>query len=91
MWQSRDEGTTWIKTQQLTANSIRNQSYARRPLEAHPDFYSLWADGNADKMSRSALYFCNKKGDKVWMLPYLMKKDFEQPTRVKGLPVSPGL
>jgi hypothetical protein len=80
MWISYDEGITWKRTNMLTSNSTRNHSYARRPVNAHDDFYSLWADGNANEFSESKLYFCNKKGE-VWMLPYTMKKDFEKPLR----------
>ena len=79
LWESRNDGKTWIKKNNLTANSERNHSYARRPLNAHPDFYSLWADGNADSLSISKLYFCNKAGDKVWELPYEMEGDFQKP------------
>ena len=68
----------------LTANSRRNHSYARRPLNAHSDFYVFWADGDADKFSESRLYFCNKKGDKVWMLPYDMQQDIEKPVRLNN-------
>ena len=79
LWESRNDGKTWIKKNNLTVNSERNHSYARRPLNAHPDFYSLWADGNADSLSISKLYFCNKAGDKVWELPYEMEGDFQKP------------
>lgn len=79
LWTSNDAGETWAKTKILTSGSPRNHSYARRPLNAHPDFYAFWADGDADKLSESHLYFCNKKGDKVMMLPYNMKTDFEKP------------
>lgn len=82
LWASNDEGRTWIKTTMLTSNSTRNHSYARRPMYVHEDFYSLWADGNADKISESKLYFCNKKGNKVWVLPYDMKKNFEKPAEL---------
>ncbi len=82
LWQSNDEGVTWKKIKDITHNSSRNHSYARRPLFAHPDFYGFWADGNADKFSESKLYFYNKKGE-VWVLPYDMGKDFERPVRVK--------
>lgn len=82
LWESEDEGQTWKRTAMLTANSTRNHSYARRPLHAHDDFYAFWADGNADKFSESALYFCTKKGDAVWQLPDHMEKDFEKPQRL---------
>ena len=79
LWESRNEGKTWTKQKILTRNSPRNQSYARRPLNAHPDFYALWADGDAGKLSRSQLYFCDKQG-KVWMLPYEMKGEQMKPS-----------
>jgi len=82
LWESIDKGVTWKRTAMLTANSQRNHSYARRPLHAHPDFYSFWADGDADKFSESKLYFSNKKGNKVFVLPYDMTNDFEKPERV---------
>ena len=43
----------------------------------------LWADGDADKLSISQLYFTNEKCNRVWVLPYEMKKDFEKPVRIK--------
>ena len=79
IWTSRDEGNTWKKIRIVTSRSIRNNSYVRRPLNANRDFYSFWADGDADKLSESHLYFSNKKGDKVWELPYEMKEKFAQP------------
>lgn len=83
IWKSKDEGKEWIKIRNITQNSPRNHSYARRPLNAHKDFYAYWADGNADTFSESKLYFTNKKGNKVWMLPYDMENDFEKPLRIK--------
>ena len=81
LWSSNDEGKTWERTRLLTRKSSRNHSYARRPQNAHEEFYSFWADGNADIFSESILYFSNKKGQ-VWMLPYNMKNDFEKPIEV---------
>lgn len=82
MWRSIDGGKTWAKKRLLTGGSMYNHSYARRPLNAHPQFYAVWADGDADKLSPSCLYFCNKSGD-VWKLPYTMEKEFEKPSRYK--------
>jgi hypothetical protein len=79
MWESTDEGVTWKKIRNITANSIRNNSYARRPLKANDEFYSFWADGNPDRLSESHLYFTSKSGEKVMQLPYLMNNDFEKP------------
>lgn len=84
LWKSTNEGNSWKKVRTLTANSERNHSYARRPLNAHKDFYTFWADGNADSFSKSALYFANKKGNKVWQLPYNMNSDFARPIRFKA-------
>ncbi|MBE7173610.1 MAG: BNR-4 repeat-containing protein [Williamsia sp.] len=80
LWESRDEGKSWKKTKQLTRHSPYNHGYARRPLNAHPDFYSLWADGSPDNISPSRLYFCNKQGE-VWVLPYDMKEEFAKPRK----------
>lgn len=80
MWTSPDRGASWTKIRQLTADSPRNHAYARRPINAHDEFYAFWADGDADKFSDSNLYFCNKAGD-VFRLPSAMDEDFVQPER----------
>jgi hypothetical protein len=79
MWISRDEGKTWTPLKQLTRHSVRNHTYARRPLNAKPDFYALWADGDGGKPSESCLYFTNQRGDHVWRLPALMPGNFAKP------------
>ena len=79
MWTSLDQGTTWKRVKQLTHDSSRNHTYARRPLNAHPDFYALWADGNARQPSESCLYFTNQHGDHVWRLPPSMTADSAAP------------
>lgn len=83
LWQSSDEGINWHKVRNITKNSRYNHSYSRRPLNANDEFYAFWADGDADKISPSRLYFANKKGDKVFMLPYEMKNDLEKPIEIK--------
>lgn len=82
VWLSKNEGETWEKVDVLTSASARNHSYARRPLNANKDFYSLWADGNADQLSESHLYFSDKSGS-VWELPYDMKAEWEKPKKIK--------
>jgi hypothetical protein len=82
VWESHNEGASWKKAKTLTENSARNHSYARRPLNAHKDFYAFWADGNASEFSRSQLYFSNKQGD-VFLLPYQMKNNLEKPIPLK--------
>ena len=79
MWLSEDTGESWRKVRDLTKNSARNHGYARRPVNAHPDFYAFWADGNPEKMSESHLYFTNKAGNQVFELPYDMQADFTSP------------
>jgi hypothetical protein len=79
LWTSKDKGAHWEKQRALTKDSPRNHSYVRRPVNAHPGFYAYWADGNADKLSESHLYFTNQAGDKVWRLPYTMTEDFAAP------------
>lgn len=82
-WESRDDGQTWKRTGALTKNSQRNHTYVRRPLNAHPDFYALWADGNALKLSESNLYFANRQGQ-VFRLPAVMKGRVEKPEPVSA-------
>lgn len=82
LWTSTDEGRSWTRVKQLTRNSPYNHTYARRPLNAHPDFYALWADGHGREPSESRLYFTNQGGDHVWRLPTTMSGDFATPTVV---------
>jgi len=79
IWTSKDEGKTWTHERDVTRGSARNHNYVRRPINAHPDFYAFWADGDPDKFSESRLYFSNQAGDQVWQLPYDMPADFAQP------------
>lgn len=79
MWTSRDEGATWTRVKQLTHDSPRNHGYARRPLDAHPDFYALWADGHGREPSESFLYYTNRRGDRVWRLPMKMGGETAKP------------
>ena len=83
LWTSKDEGKTWNFIREITHDSQRNHSYARRPLNAHPEFYAFWADGNPDKFSESRLYFSNHNGTRVYMLPVRMHEDFEKPVLIK--------
>jgi hypothetical protein len=83
MWLSKDQGATWKKTAELTRHSPLNHTYARRPLNAHPDFYALWADGNPRQPSESSLYFTNQNGDRVWRLPKKMSGEFAVPETVR--------
>jgi hypothetical protein len=57
LWTSTDQGATWREGRQLTHDSPLNHTYVRRPLNAQPDFYAFWADGNPRKTSSSHLYF----------------------------------
>jgi len=82
MWTSTDQGATWRKVRQMTKGSERNHTYARRPVNAHPDFYALWADGHGRKPSISNLYFCDRKGN-VYLLPRKMELAFAKPKLVR--------
>ncbi len=83
LWVSRNKGISWEKVNDITKNSSGNNSFVRRPMNAQKDFYALWADGNADSLSISHLYFTNEKCKKVWVLPYIMKNDTEKPIRIR--------
>ncbi|MBN2270662.1 MAG: BNR-4 repeat-containing protein [Sedimentisphaerales bacterium] len=82
MWVSTNLGESWTMAKQLTKKSPRNHTYARRPVNAHPDFYALWADGHGREPSESLLYFCNKEGV-VRVLPREMPDDFAEPKVLK--------
>ncbi len=81
-WVSHDSGKTWSRERVLTANSRYNHSYARRPLNAHPDFSAFWADGHATEISPSYLYFSNLDGTSVHRLPYEMDGEFADPEQL---------
>jgi hypothetical protein len=83
LWVSRNEGIGWVKELNVTSASKNNNSFVRHPVNAQKDFYALWTDGNTDEFSISYLYFTNEKCDKVWMLPYEMKEEFQKPVRIK--------
>jgi hypothetical protein len=83
MWVSTDQGTSWTMTKQLTKDSTMNHTYPRRPYNAHPDFYALWADGHARQPSESSLYFTNRDGSHVWRLPTKMNADSQAPEIVE--------
>ncbi|MBN1804879.1 MAG: BNR-4 repeat-containing protein [Sedimentisphaerales bacterium] len=78
MWITKNQGNNWEKIRQLTKNSPFNHTFARRPVDAHPDFYAFWADGHGRMPSQSSLYFCDKKGN-VRILPREMTEDFVEP------------
>ncbi|TWT77535.1 hypothetical protein Pla123a_21960 [Posidoniimonas polymericola] len=78
---SEDGGQTWRLERRLTGKSEFNHTYVRRPVNAHPDFYALWADGHGRQPSESRLYFCNQAGD-VFRLPVEMEGENARPERI---------
>jgi hypothetical protein len=82
LWRSRDAGTTWAMERQITRDSPRNHSYARRPAAWKDPFHCFWADGDPNRMSESHLYFCNSDGSRAWRLPYDMTGDSAEPVDV---------
>jgi hypothetical protein len=82
LWSSRNEGRNWRQVKELMRQSWRNHTYARRPVNAHPQFYALWADGNALEPSKSLLYFTNREGDTIRKLPEKMDGDTARPWTV---------
>lgn len=73
LWVSDDRGGSWRKVKQLTRARERNHTYVRRPVNAHPDFYALWADGKTLEPSPSSLYFTSRDGERVFRLPERME------------------
>ncbi|MGI6400862.1 MAG: LamG-like jellyroll fold domain-containing protein [Thermoguttaceae bacterium] len=84
-WISRDNGVTWSKEYQLTEKSEVNQCFPRRTIDASPEFYAFWAEGNGRKKSISTLRFSTKDG-KVYALPRQMKEDWEEPILIRQAP-----
>lgn len=82
MWTSRDQGRTWQQLRQLTSESTMNHTYCRKPVNSHPDFHSIWADGHGRKPSESRLYFCNREG-RVFMLPTEMDAKSAKPAEIE--------
>ncbi len=78
MWRSRDQGGTWEKMRQLTGGSPRNHTYVRCPVDAHPGFFAIWADGHGRKPSESRLYFSDRAGQ-VYQLPARMEGERAKP------------
>jgi hypothetical protein len=81
MWVSRDQGATWEIAKTLTHDSRYNHTYARKPVDAHPDFYALWADGSPLEPTPSSLYFATRDG-RVFRLPALMSTPTAKPELV---------
>jgi hypothetical protein len=81
MWLTEDAGATWQMVRQMTSDSQFNHTYVRRPVNAHPDFYGIWADGHGRQPSKSRLYYCNREGD-VFMLPEEMDAPFARATKL---------
>ncbi|MCK5803742.1 MAG: BNR-4 repeat-containing protein, partial [Lentisphaeria bacterium] len=71
MWLTKDAGRVWEKVRQMTVDSDFNHTYVRRPVDAQPDFYGIWADGHGRRPSKSRLYYCNRQGD-VFRMPETM-------------------
>lgn len=82
MWLSRDQGASWKRVKQLTFSTRFNHTYAKKPVNAQPDFYALWADGDTLKPSESSLYFTDKEGTAVWRLPAQMTGATAKPEKV---------
>jgi hypothetical protein len=83
MWTSKDGGRTWTREATLTQGGEYNHTYARKVVNAHPDFYTIWADGSALEATPSRLYFAARDG-KVYRLPAKMDGLTAKPERVSG-------
>lgn len=68
VWETNNSGAKWKLKKQMTSQSERNHTYVRRPLNAHRDFFAIWADGHGRRPSESYLYYSDSKG-KVYQFP----------------------
>lgn len=78
-WRTTDGGRTWALEKRVTMGSVRNMNYPRTPVNAHPDFFAFWSDGNGRGISESHLYYCDENL-KVFPMPY-EREDREGPVR----------
>lgn len=83
VWRTADAGRSWTRSAHLTSGSEMNHTYARRPVDAHPGFYAIWADGHGRKPSSSRIYFCTRDGD-VYRLPETMDSELAEPIRIRA-------
>ncbi|MFW6155853.1 MAG: hypothetical protein ACOC7J_00925, partial [Armatimonadota bacterium] len=84
VWRPEDAGESWEMLGQITKGSDYNHTYVRRPVNAHPNFAGLWADGHAREPSDSRLYFCDIDGEHAWRLPPKMEGEAEEPEAIGG-------
>ncbi|MFT4028134.1 MAG: BNR-4 repeat-containing protein [Novosphingobium sp.] len=61
-WRSTDFGRSWQEVRRFEHAGERNDTYVRRPLNADPQFWAFWADGDAEKKSGVDLYFADRDG-----------------------------
>ncbi len=81
LWQSRDRGVTWRRIKEITTSPGLNHTYARKPLNAQPDFAALWADSTGYLPSPSHLHFCDINGNAFRMPFNFGGKDFAPPEK----------
>jgi hypothetical protein len=80
LWTSVDKGGSWSKIRTVGRDNGRSHTNVRLPLNAHPDFYGFWADGDAYNSSGgSHLFFSDKEMKHVWQLPAIMTTEFAKP------------
>lgn len=84
-WTTDNQARSWHK-HPLTMGSEFNHTYVRRPVNADPAFYALWADGHGRQPSVSRLYFADREGN-VFRLPPVMTQEFARPERLPKPPV----
>jgi hypothetical protein len=89
LWVSTDSGQTWTLQRRVTSNSPMNHSYLRRPHNPSDPFFGIWADANSAEFSKSRLFFTNSTGDRVYILPYTMNSDYEEPILLAPTPPAP--
>lgn len=92
VFESTDPGNPdndwWQLKRQVTQESPFNHGYVRRPHNPQDPFFAMWADANSKENSISRIYFTNSRGDRLYMLPYMMEDDYAEPILVNP-PVPP--
>ncbi len=83
-WKTEDQGRSWYP-QQLSFDPAVNHNWVRRVVEAAPELWFLWSDGNSRRPGESRIWLGDRAGNAL-VLPTAMTADFQKPELVWKAP-----